>query len=89
MQNNYDQQDADLLTNIDVHLVRASTGKRFANYLIDLATFYLFIIAASFTLAFFNPEAIQNFGASRWRSIEQARQVLAEILFVTKPSRLR
>jgi uncharacterized RDD family membrane protein YckC len=33
----------DLLSNLDYHLVRAETGKRFLNYVIDLFLFYILV----------------------------------------------
>ncbi|RPE05943.1 RDD family protein [Chitinophaga lutea] len=38
-----------------VNLEMASSGKRFANYLIDIASFYAFIFALSLIIVIFNP----------------------------------
>ena len=40
----------DLLSDLEVNLQQASTGKRFANYLIDLVVFYIFAILLYATL---------------------------------------
>lgn len=48
------QPTEDLLTD-EFYYERASTGKRFANYIIDLIVFYVFIIAFAFGLAMISP----------------------------------
>ena len=45
----------DLLINMDQHIVRAETGKRFLNYIIDLAFFYVLVIALGVAIAFLSP----------------------------------
>ncbi|MFT4016708.1 MAG: RDD family protein [Agriterribacter sp.] len=46
----------DLLVDIEsTHLVQASTGKRFANYIIDLIIFYIVIFASAFIFAMISP----------------------------------
>jgi hypothetical protein len=42
-----DQQEH-LLDDLQVNIQRASTGKRFANYLIDLLVFYIIVFAVLF-----------------------------------------
>lgn len=39
----------------EISLVQASTGKRFANYLIDLITFYVFIFSVGIVIGIMNP----------------------------------
>ncbi|MFT3945953.1 MAG: RDD family protein [Agriterribacter sp.] len=46
----------DLLVDIEsTHLVQASSGKRFANYIIDLVTFYIAVFALTFIFAMISP----------------------------------
>jgi uncharacterized RDD family membrane protein YckC len=40
--------------------VRASTGKRLGNYLIDLVVFYFLVLLLSFVLAMLSPTAMEN-----------------------------
>lgn len=42
------------------NLVRASTGKRFVNYLVDLFFFYILIFLAGMGLGYFAPEFIEK-----------------------------
>jgi uncharacterized RDD family membrane protein YckC len=50
----------DLMPKENVY-VRASTGKRLANYLIDVVSFYVVILAAAFAIAIASPESIDAF----------------------------
>jgi uncharacterized RDD family membrane protein YckC len=50
----------DILTNLEVDLVQASGGKRFANYLIDVAVYYLLVIIAGIIIALAYPENIDR-----------------------------
>jgi uncharacterized RDD family membrane protein YckC len=57
----YQQQtNPDLLDGINNQIVQASTGKRFANHLIDLVVFYLLFLAAGVGIAFVKPELIDD-----------------------------
>ena len=47
----------DLLADLEINLVQASSGKRFANYLIDLVLFYILIFCFGFVLAMLDPNA--------------------------------
>ncbi|MCC6287840.1 MAG: RDD family protein [Chitinophagaceae bacterium] len=48
-----------LLADIEsTHLVQASTGKRFANYIIDIITFYVAVFALGIILALISPAYI-------------------------------
>lgn len=49
----------DLLT-LEAELVRASTGQRFANYLIDLVLFYALFFIVGIVLAILSPATIEN-----------------------------
>ncbi len=51
-----EQTSVDLLTEEELH-VRASTGKRLANYLIDLFIFYLLIVVFGIVIALISPAA--------------------------------
>lgn len=53
----------DLLTE-EPELVRASTGKRFLNYLIDVLSFYLFLIVLGIVLAIVSPESVDDLASS-------------------------
>jgi uncharacterized RDD family membrane protein YckC len=50
-----------LLTDLENNLVRAETGKRFLNYLIDLVSFYVVVFLLSIIIAIINPNFIQIF----------------------------
>lgn len=52
MQNELTEQGNDLLTSFESVAIRASTGKRFANYIIDMLVFYglIFLLAVIFAL---------------------------------------
>jgi uncharacterized RDD family membrane protein YckC len=56
----FDQNPPDLLAD-EVYYERASTGKRFANYIIDLIVFYLFAFLIAFVLAFTSPNTFDSF----------------------------
>ena len=55
-----EETSADLLID-EENYVRASTGKRFGNYIIDLIVFYFLIMLLFFILAILYPSAIDNF----------------------------
>lgn len=51
--------EVNLLADIEsTHLVQASTGKRFANYIVDIIVFYISVFAISFLLAMISPAFI-------------------------------
>lgn len=50
---------ADLLT-LETELVRATTGQRFANYLIDIVLFYLIFFIVGIALAIAAPSTLEN-----------------------------
>lgn len=50
-----------LFNDPEYRAVPASAGKRFANYLIDLAVFYILVMAVGFLLAVSNPEMIDAY----------------------------
>jgi uncharacterized RDD family membrane protein YckC len=64
MQNEQPEQTHDLLSNFETHIVRATTGKRFANYIIDLVFFYLLIVIFGIIIAIANPTAFENLASS-------------------------
>jgi len=49
-----------LFADPEYHLVQASSGKRFANYIIDLAVFYGLVIVSGIVIALVNPVAIES-----------------------------
>ena len=53
------QETADLI-DFEQNLVRADTGKRFANYLIDVVVFYVLIFGITMGLALVIPSAFEN-----------------------------
>ena len=58
MDQNENEQEH-LLINLEDSIVRADTGKRFANYLIDIVAFYSLLIGAGVLLALVAPTSIQ------------------------------
>lgn len=50
----------DLLFNSEAHLEQASTGKRFANYLIDVFLFYIIAIIIGVVIAVTNPATLES-----------------------------
>ncbi|MFL5743896.1 MAG: RDD family protein [Niastella sp.] len=55
----FDQNPPDLLAD-EVYYERASTGKRFANYIIDLIVFYLFVFGFAILLAIAAPSTFNS-----------------------------
>lgn len=62
-----DNQQVDLLSDLDneneMAFIKASSGKRVANYLIDLIGFFIFIIIFGFLIGLYSPtffEALEN-----------------------------
>lgn len=49
-----------LFADPEYHLVQASSGKRFANYIIDMAVFYGLAILSGIVIALVNPVAIES-----------------------------
>jgi len=58
-----EQTGADLLTTIETDFIRASTGKRFLNYIIDLAVFYVLMFILGVGLAVTNPALREGFSS--------------------------
>ncbi len=54
MQHEFSKQENDLLHSFESVIVPASTGKRFANYIIDIIVFYVLIFVIVFVLALLN-----------------------------------
>ena len=54
----YDQAPAQDLLADEFYYERASSGKRLANYLIDIAVFYLFIFVFAFIIAYLAPGSL-------------------------------
>ncbi len=52
--------DQPLLGEFETTYVRAESGKRFANYLIDIVCFYVFIFAGGVALGVFFPEILDS-----------------------------
>ena len=50
-----------LFADPEYHLVQASGGKRFANYIIDLLVFYALVFTTGVIIAIVNPVAIDSF----------------------------
>jgi uncharacterized RDD family membrane protein YckC len=50
--------EQDLFADPEYHLVQASSGKRFANYIIDLGIFYILAFASGIIIALINPVAL-------------------------------
>ncbi|MEQ1800120.1 MAG: RDD family protein [Lacibacter sp.] len=57
MESNQQHSGTDLLTDMQYQIVQASTGKRFANFLIDRVLFLLVFVGGTYALALSNPEA--------------------------------
>jgi uncharacterized RDD family membrane protein YckC len=57
----YQDQQQDILNDLGLNLVQASGGKRFANYIIDVIVFYIFIFIVAFFWAYFNPDSINRY----------------------------
>jgi uncharacterized RDD family membrane protein YckC len=58
MQSETISQDV-LASDFEVNLVQASTGKRFANLIIDLVVFYLLFFAFAILMAIANPQSLE------------------------------
>lgn len=75
---NNPQQEQHLFDNFEYTLTPASTGKRFANYLIDLAFFYLFMILFSFVLV----EISYDFAVVVYGESEDGFDLVSNIIFL-------
>lgn len=73
----YSQSQVDLL-DIEVNYIRASAGKRFGNYIIDIIFFYVVFTVIVFLLALFMPESINYLLVN---SSEWAIQLIALIFY--------
>lgn len=73
------QQDADLLTAFDLPLIRASGGKRFLNYLVDLIGFYAIVFIVAALVAVLSPETLE--GIDEGSSFNFTEQVLFLIFY--------
>ena len=49
-----------LFADPEYHLIQASSGKRFANYIIDLVIFYILMFASGIVIALIDPEALDS-----------------------------
>ncbi|HEX4374623.1 MAG TPA: RDD family protein [Puia sp.] len=58
-------EEQTIFDDLQYHLVQASTGKRFANYFIDLLTFYVFIFFLGMFLAVASPSFLNSANDSR------------------------
>ena len=54
----YEQEH--LLTELETNLVRASTGKRFANYIIDIISFYILAVIVGVFIALVSPSYVDE-----------------------------
>lgn len=50
----------DILKEFEVNLVQASSGKRLANYIIDLILFYILFFLFTFFVAYSNPQTLEE-----------------------------
>lgn len=50
----------DLLNNFENHIVRAESGKRLLNYIIDLAFFYILAIGVGIFIAIASPSSVES-----------------------------
>lgn len=57
----YDQTPTQDLLADEFYYERASSGKRLANYLIDIVVFYLFIFVFAFVIAYLAPDILDPF----------------------------
>lgn len=55
-----EEQVPDLLTTFDNHVVRADTGKRLANYIIDFIGFYLLAFAVAILVGLLSPDTLDS-----------------------------
>ncbi len=51
---------SDLLNNFDNHIIRAESGKRLLNYIIDLAFFYMLAIGIGIFIAIASPSSVES-----------------------------
>jgi hypothetical protein len=50
----------DILMDVEPQLVQAGSGKRLANYFIDLILFYILFFIAGMIMAIVSPESLEN-----------------------------
>jgi len=74
----------DLLYDMPVHLVQASGGKRFANYIIDVIIFYIFYFLIFFVWALISPDSVRSYayGASSYSFIDTLTTLIIYGFFI-------
>ncbi len=69
------------LLNIETNFVRASGGKRFVNYLIDVLVFYVIMFIVGILLALSSPDAADSYVQNDSGGFAFGERVLALILY--------
>ncbi len=74
----------DLFASPEYHLVQASAGKRFANYIIDLLVFYALVFFTAIAIAILNPVALDSINEddTGFNIVEQLAGLLLYALFM-------
>lgn len=68
--------------NPDVFFIRADTGKRFANYLIDLVLFYVLAIFVGIVIGVFNPDYILSEPTAGEKILDRILSLLAYAVYM-------
>ena len=74
-----EEQVPDLLTTFDNHVVRADTGKRFVNYIIDFMVFYLLVFGVAIVIVLLSPDTLD--GIAEDDSFDLGGQLLILVLY--------
>ena len=74
-----EEQVPDLLTTFDNHVVRADTGKRFVNYIIDFIVFYLLVFGVAIVIVLLSPDTLD--GIAEDDSFNMGGQLLILVLY--------
>ena len=72
------------LVDFDNGLVRASSGQRIANYLIDVVIFYVLAILVGIIIAIVSPSSVENLtsDASGFRLVDRLLSILFYALYM-------
>ena len=76
-------QEQHLLVNFEDTIIRAQSGKRFANYILDTIFFYIIMFGIGLLIGIIYPAAIEGFDSDTARGlIEQIIGIVIYVLFM-------
>jgi uncharacterized RDD family membrane protein YckC len=75
------EENSNDLLSLENYLVRAETGKRFLNYMIDVIVFYILVFAVGVVLAVLSPAIAQSFAEGESNSFNLLDRLLALLFY--------